>query len=109
MAKKSVFLSYDFEFGGDVESLYEWLDEKGARECVNGLAFFPYEFSGNLLDSLRKDISKAVKLSKKDRLYVVFKESSSGKMKGDFLFGARKKAPWAGYAVESKEYEDVDA
>jgi hypothetical protein len=66
-----------------------------------------YEYSGNLLDELKKDIEDTVELTKKSRLYVIYRDAKSKKLKGSFLTGGRKAPPWSGYAV-SVQQADAD-
>jgi hypothetical protein len=97
MAKKHrVWLSYDLGLRGDYESLYEWLDEKGAEECGDSIATFITDRSR---DQLRDSLAEILSESPKARIYIV---SMAGG--GKFIFGRRKAAPWTGSfqtAVES--------
>lgn len=100
--KTSVWLSYDLGVKGDYDGLYGWLDAHGARECGESVAYIPdYEHAGALLESLRADLKGAVELARTDRIYALF-EDDAGKMKGRFLFGRRKRAPWQGFAPSSE-------
>jgi len=105
--KKVVWMSYDLGLRGDYEELYAWLDDQGAKECADGLAFFRYEIAEDedIAQKLKEDIAENVNLSKKDRIYVIFK-SDEMKMKGKFLFGKRKQAPWEGCGATQAEIED---
>jgi hypothetical protein len=95
---KLVWLSYDLGVKGDYPGLYAWLDNHGASECGDSVAFFRYEGSSSddLLTSLKAELEAAVELARTDRVYVVFK-ADDGKMKGRFIVGKRKAAPWQGY------------
>jgi hypothetical protein len=96
MAKKRVWLSYDLGLRGDYESLYEWLDEKGAEECGDSIATFNTSQSREQLQDSLKDILSG---SPKARIYIITRDSG-----GKFIFGKRKAAPWTGSfqtAVES--------
>ena len=91
-----VWLSYDLGLRGDYQSLYEWLDEKGAKECGDSVATF---MSQQTPDELRKQLKDLLGETSKARVYVITRNAG-----GKFLLGARKAAPWAGYfqnAVES--------
>ncbi len=101
--KAAFILSYDLGIDGDYEGLYFWLDEKKARECGDSVAFIKdYEYKGDLIEHLKKEISKSVTIRKKDRIYV-FHPKKEGGFKGSFLFGKRKKSPWAGYATDLED------
>jgi hypothetical protein len=96
--KKMVWLSYDLGVKGDYESLYSWLDNHGAKECGDGVAVLNYEFKSDPTEDLKRDLEKSVDFAKRDRIYVVLlEERKERKIKGRFLIGSRKAAPWAGY------------
>lgn len=110
MARKkteAIWISYDLGAIGDYEGLYAWLDSHGAKECGDSVAFLrQYEYTGDLPESLRRDLGEAVRLVKHNRIYVAYQDAS-GKLKGKFLFGRRKRAPWEGFAPASAaELED---
>ncbi|MDE0272346.1 MAG: hypothetical protein OXP11_14200 [Gammaproteobacteria bacterium] len=106
MASKtnSIWLSYDLGVQGDYEGLYAWLDDHQAKECGSSVAFLKYDFQGDLMESLMSDISGAVSLDKRSRLYVIFKEERG--MKGAYLKGRRKTAPWEGHGANGESVED---
>lgn len=81
-----IWLSYDLGVKGDYPGLYAWLDNHGASECGDSVAFFKYEAasSDDLLTSLKTELEAAVALGRTDRVYVVFK-ADDGKMKGRFI------------------------
>lgn len=107
--KQAIWISYDFGVRGDYEGMYAWLDAHGALECGDSLALVHYEFSGELIPAIQRDIQTAVEVTRKTRIYVILRDSANGKMKGRFIFGTRKAAPWTGYAVEQEEVlEDVE-
>lgn len=60
----------------------------------------------NLLEELKNDLSKNVNLSKRDRIYVIWK--SDNKMKGEFIFGTRKASPWEGYGAKETVEDEVE-
>lgn len=102
--KKLIWISYDLGLKGDYENLYAWLDSHKAKECGTNCAAFWFEFNKDLLKELTEDLKAKVSLSKTDRIYVIYPEPEpSLKRKGKFLFGKRKPAPWAGYAIEYEE------
>ncbi len=105
--QKTIWLSYDLSVQGDYSSLYEWLDNIGAKECGNSVAFFKYEIDQieNLTNELEKDISSKVELGKRDRIYIIFGDSENN-MKGAFLFGKRKSSPWQGYGNGEDEIDE---
>jgi len=104
---KTIWLSYDLGIRGDYESLYLWLDKLDARECGDSLAVFKYNPREDLVASLKRDLKKNVKIKYGDRIYIIYLKE--GRMKGEFIFGQRKKSPWVGYATAIAETEDVEA
>ncbi|MCY4214583.1 MAG: hypothetical protein OXF68_13300 [Gammaproteobacteria bacterium] len=102
---KSIWLSYDLGVQGDYEGLYAWLDDHQAKECGSSVAFFKYDFQGDLTESLMSDIGGAVSLDKRSRFYVIFKEKD--RMKGAYLKGRRKTAPWEGHGANGESAEDL--
>jgi hypothetical protein len=100
--RKAVWISYDFGLRGDYKGLYTWLDTKKALECGQGLAFVRYPTvkgisSEALMAAVLDDLKQIVTLNKTDRIYIICKDSANDKIKGDFLSGGRKAAPWEGY------------
>ncbi len=106
--KKGIWISYDFGLKGDYTGLFTWLDNYQAVECGHGLAFFKYNFDSNqssdLIKKITSEIKEYVKLSKSDRVYIIWKDNATNKVKGEFISGSRKQAPWEGYG---KLKEDV--
>ncbi len=113
MTKKAIWISYDFGLKGDYTGLYTWLDNMKAIECGNGLAFINIELSKTTIDnkSTNKDIlsflkasmKSYVKLTKTDRIYVIWKDNDNNFVKGEFINGNRKQSPWEGYGKLDKE------
>jgi len=99
ITKKAFWISYDLGLKGDYSGLYTWLDTVKAKECGDSIAFFTKEYKGNLIEAIKKDILKFAKLNKTDRVYLIYLENETGKVKGIFLFGGRKRAPWEGFAA----------
>jgi len=103
--KKGIWISYDFGLKGDYTGLFTWLDNHKAVECGSGLAFFRYDTSTLettiqtkvLINKISADLKEYVKLSKSDRLYIIWKDDETKKIKGEFISGSRKQSPWEGY------------
>ena len=105
--KHFVWVSFDLGVKGDYEGMYAWLDSHKAKECGDSVACFWYEHSGELLEDIKSDLSKRVEIdTKKNRIYVI--RLVEGKMKGAFLFGRRRSAPWTGVAANGEQGEDTD-
>lgn len=104
--KKAIWISYDLGIGGDYDGLYRWLANHDAVECGDGLAFFNYQAksSDKILEELKAEIEAGVRINNKTRIYCIWKKE--GKVKGCFLFGARKGNPWEGYGDVDKGVED---
>src|SRR2546425_190201 len=104
--KKSVWLSYDLGVDGDYDSLYQFLDEHKAKECGSNLAYFEFESNGNVVKEITTELnSRGIIRQNKDRLFLIHL-SSEKKMKGSFIGGKRKSAPWIGFAFQ-EDTEDV--
>ena len=106
--KRIIWISYDLGVRGDYEGIYTWLDQYDAIECGDSIALLKYEFTGELIETLKKDIKDWVEISKKTRIYVIWRDNKTKKMKGRFVFGTRKSPPWSGYAVSESEIEDIE-
>jgi hypothetical protein len=107
--KNAVWISYDLGVQGDYPGIYAWLDQHQANECGDNLAFLNYEHSGSLLESLTADLKRSVETTKKTRIYVIYREQESKKMKGAFIFGGRKAPPWSGFAVAAGSADSDEA
>lgn len=108
LMKSAVWVSYDLGVQGDYEGIYAWLDEHGAQECGDSLAFLSYDHTGPLLKALTADLKKSVDTTKRTRIYIIYREADTKKMKGRFILGGRKAPPWSGFGenavtVESDE------
>jgi len=101
---KIIWISYDLGVKGDYESLYAWLDDHNAEECGNNVAFLHYAYSTEILSELKDDLSRHVNLGKRDRIYIIWYENQ--KMKGQFLFGKRKSAPWVGFGSHASQVDE---
>jgi hypothetical protein len=100
----AIWLSFDIGLRGDYEGIYAWLDEHEAVECGDSVAYMKYECEDNLLESLEQDLRRAIEVTKKTRIYVVWREAA-GKVKGRFIIGARRSPPWAGSGGSTSESE----
>jgi hypothetical protein len=49
-----------------------------------------------------------VEINKKTRIYVIFRDAKTKKMKGKFILGRRKAAPWAGYSGSQELTEEEE-
>ena len=110
---KAVWLSYDLGAQGDYESLYKWLDNLGALECGNSMAFFQYTVKHNITDDgfiklLQKDISTNILLTKRSRFYVVWRNIATSKISGRFIFGNRTANPWEGFGDKESSEEESE-
>ena len=108
MSKSTIWISFDLGVRGDYESLYTWLDGHKAKECVDNLALLTYQHSGNLLDALRKELKNALEIDKRTRIYVIYRDVATKKMRGFFVCGGRRAPPWSGFA-EGEEQGDDEA
>lgn len=107
IVKKAVWISYDLGVKGDYEGLYTWLDSHKAIECGDSLAYIKWETNkeGDLHAEVKAELKKAVELTRHDRIYVIWRDPS-GLVRGRFIFGTRKAAPWTGYHGEEVAAEE---
>ena len=103
--KSMIWISYDLGVRGDYEGMYAFLDSFDAKECGDSTAFLSFDYNADLIAELKAAIEERVTLSRRSRIYVIF-PGDNGKHKGRFIFGRRKRAPWAGYGGEESEEED---
>lgn len=106
MAQTMVWLSYDLGVRGDYASLYNWLDSHKAEECGDSIAVFKYTYEGRLQDALLSDLTSSVEITRRDRLYAIFKDGQTGRTKGAFLHGNRRASAWTGYAADAETVDD---
>lgn len=99
-----IWLSYDLGASGDYEGMYAWLDDQDARECGSSIAFLRYSYEDDMIKSLEREISEAVSLNKRSRIYVIFVEE--GRTKGRYVIGRRKSAPWVGFGNNNEPEDD---
>ena len=98
------WLAFDLGFGADYDELFEWLDEKDAKECTPNVATFTTSKS---VKTIQEELSDVLSDNKKARLYIVF--NKQGETAGRWIVGKRKAAPWAGFFIpESEQEEDED-
>lgn len=109
MNKSTIWISYDLGVRGDYEGLYSWLDQHEARECGDSLALLVYEYSKMLLKSLKQDLGNSVHTDKRTRMYVIYRDKDTKKMKGVFIYGGRKSPPWTGMSGEGEGQEDDES
>jgi len=100
MNDELIWLSYDLGVRGDYENLYVWLDSHKAKECGDSLAVLRYKYSSNLVGEIRSDLESRVTITKRTRIYIIYRDNESNNVKGKFLFGGRKAPPWTGYSGE---------
>jgi hypothetical protein len=97
--KNFVWVSFDLGVKGDYEGMYAWLDAHGAKECADSVACFWYDHaSKDLLQDMKEDLSKSVELDNY--------RDVRGEMKGSFILGRRRNAPWVGVAATGEQDED---
>lgn len=110
--KKALWLSYDFGITGNYSAFFTYLDDRKAKECGNGLAYFEYETGGadseTMIQNLKKELEQIVKPGPGDRIYAIWKDDTKPNTpgKGRFLFGKRKSAPWNGYGSITENQND---
>ncbi len=109
MTNKAFWVAYDLGLKGDYSGLYTWLDTVKAKECGDSIAFFTKAYGDDFIEKIKRDIAKFTKLNNTDRVYLIFRDAETGKTKGRFLFGGRKRAPWEGYATGVQGSEEDSA
>ena len=108
--QRKIWLSFDLGVRGDYEGMYAWLDEHQAIECGDNVAHVVYQFSGELIESLKADLSAEVEIdNKKTRIYVIWQDPDTRSTKGRFIFGKRKASSWTGYAASSSADDSSDS
>lgn len=108
---KAIIVSFDLGLKGDYNNFYAWLDSNNALECGNSVGVFTRDFAKDnfkaILEEIKNEIASKVRIEPNDRVYVFMKDEK-GSMKGRFLFGSRKRAPWEGFSVKpADDTEDV--
>jgi hypothetical protein len=95
----TVWISYDLGVRGDYEGLYAWLDDNKAKECGSSIALVKYSHDNDLIEKIKKELQSGIEINKNTRIYVVYRDRSTNKNKGKFIFGKRKAAPWVGFGA----------
>lgn len=108
MSETLVWVSYDLGTVGDYEGLYGWLDDHNAKECGDSVALISFEYEIDVFEELGQDLSDSVTLDKTSRIYALHKDRSNNKIKGRFIVGKRKQAPWTGYGNHGDTQEDQE-
>lgn len=106
MKTKTFWLSYDLGLKGDYHGMYEWLDTYEARECGDSLAVFKYKSGKNFLRDIIKDLKNTVEFNNGDRIYLIWRDDTADIVKGKFILGKRKPAPWEGYALGEEDFPE---
>lgn len=104
----TVWLSFDLGIRGDYEGLYGWLDEHDAMECGDAIAVFTYPVTHDPAAEIAADLKQRVHLDKRSRLYLIYRDQTTNKNKGAFLFGGRKAPPWSGFGQTSEAKFDEE-
>ena len=99
--ERMIWISYDLGIQGDYSHMYAWLDNYGANECGDGLAYIKYPIPHEMNDDefiayLKKDLEDHIEFKPGDRVYLIRHIPEKGSTYGTFLFGKRKPAPWLG-------------
>jgi len=55
---------------------------------------------------MKSELKKAFAIDKRTRIYVIYRERTTNKNKGIFLFGGRRSPAWTGYSSASVMAED---
>lgn len=104
----TVWISYDLGVRGDYEGLYAWLDDYGAKECGDSIALLKYSHGDELIEEIKSDLQASVEINKRTRIYVIYRDRSTNKNKGKFIFGKRKAAAWVGFGASAGENVDEE-
>ena len=104
----TIWISYDLGVQGDYESVYAWLDSQDAKECGDSLAVLKYKHDGDIKHALKVDLKKAISVTKRTRIYVIYRDQETGANKGSFIFGGRRAPPWTGYHTAGGVTDDVE-
>ena len=108
MTTSTIWISYDLGVRGDYEGLYSWLDTHGAKECGDSVAVLKYRYERDLTEELRGELNNSIEVNKRTRIYIVYRENSTNKNKGKFVFGGRRAAAWTGYAASYSDTVDEE-
>ena len=103
-SKKTFWLSYDLGLKGDYHGMYEWLDNYKARECGESLAVFKFSCGKNFIQEVQNDLKNYVEFKNGDRVYLIYRDDQDNyTIKGRFIIGKRKPAPWEGYSLGEED------
>jgi hypothetical protein len=111
MSEQTIYLTYDLGIGGDYNALFTWLDKHGAKECGESTALIKFQLPEKLSpeDAVKNEMEKEVALRPGDRVYLLYRDKATHALTGKFIFGKRKAATWAGYALaEADSNVDVE-
>ena len=106
--KSAIWISYDLGIRGNYSGLYAWLDSHGAKECGDSVAFLDYEHYGNLRDEVFAELKNVLAGEKNARIYLIYRDKTTNKNKGAFLFGGRRASPWTGYSPKGNGAVDEE-
>ena len=95
---KWIWISFDLGVNGDYEGMYAWLDDHAAKECGDSFALVVFKSRGKIVAEVSNDIKKHVKLTPRSRIYMLHRGDDTN-VKGHWLVGKRKQAPWTGYGT----------
>jgi len=105
--KKTFWISYDLGLKGDYNGMYTWLDTYEAKECGDSLAVFKFDCTIDFINEIAKDLKENVELKKTDRVYLIYRDKKDKNLvKGRFIVGRRKPAPWEGYALGDDDFSE---
>lgn len=107
--KRAIWICYDLGVRGNYESLYSWLDEHEAQDCGPNLAFLKHEDHGSLVKNLTAEINNLLKESRHARIYLIYRDDETKKVKGSFIMGTRKAPSWSGYAAQPSPPDEGDS
>ncbi len=104
---KAFWVSYDLGLKGDYTGMYKFLDTLKAKECGDSMAYFnlPLGNNGDYAQVINDKLKEQVTLSVSDRVYLIYLDDNK-KVKGKFLSGSRKRAPWEGYSTSESQTEE---
>lgn len=106
--KKQFWISFDLGIKGDYDGLFKWLDKQNAESCGINLATFEFNYEKRYLSEVKDSLSSAVEFKRRDSIYLIwrFVDGRTSKVKGRFIIGDRKPAPWIGYS-STHSREDI--
>jgi hypothetical protein len=72
---KTIWISYDLGVKGDYPGLYAWLDNAGAVECGDSLAFIKKDIpdTTSLPLYIKGELLQHVTFAKTDRVYIIWR------------------------------------